>query len=203
MARHQKIQYLRENIAIVGDGQTERIYLSDVRDTDRPSNIALLPDYPRKIGSFQGVLQRASELKDDYSKVFALIDMDKIIQENQQAAYQIVKNEVQEKGVIVLENNPCFEIWLLLHFVKTGKIFTSCNDVVSELRKYIPNYDKSQKFLKNANLYNNYKELLKDKAIANAIFLEKDRDHKDPSFPRAEVFRFFEWYFEKLKEKQN
>jgi hypothetical protein len=34
----------RYSVAIVGDGQTERIYFADVRDTDRPANLTIFPD---------------------------------------------------------------------------------------------------------------------------------------------------------------
>jgi hypothetical protein len=136
MSRNIKSRVAKETVAIVGDGQTERIYFADVRDTDRPANLSIFPDYPRKLGSYQGVLERALTLKADYDKVFALIDMDKIIQDNRMAAYQQDKANAEASGVIVLENNPCFEIWLLLHFVYTGRLFNSCAEVVAELGRY-------------------------------------------------------------------
>ncbi|MFI5192982.1 MAG: RloB family protein [Chitinophagales bacterium] len=159
MARVPKQQPQRNTVAIVGDGQTERIYFSDVRDTDRPANLTIFPDYPRKIGNYKGVLERAGSLVGSYNHIYALIDVDKIIQDNQQAAYAQDKTTAEAAGIIVLENNPCFEIWLLLHFVHTGRLFTNCNEVSEQLRLNgrIPNYDKSEKFLKNARLYKNYK----------------------------------------------
>jgi len=201
MARPPRRQESRPTIAIVGDGQTERIYFSDVRDTDRPANLSIFPDYPRKIGNYKGVLDRAIVLTEDYSRVYALIDMDKIIQENQQTAYNEAKSKAKAKGVIVLENNPCFEIWLLLHFISTGRLFNNCNEVSVQLKKpdRIPNYDKSEKFLHNTRLYNTYKVLLKEQAIPNAKRLENNRINQDELFPRAETFHFFEWYFEAKK----
>ncbi len=107
MARtSRRPQQQRFSVAIVGDGQTERIYFSDVRDTDRPSNLAIFPDYPRKIGNYQGVLDRAIALAENYNRVYALIDMDTVIRGNQQAAYNQAKTGAQAAGVIVLENNP-------------------------------------------------------------------------------------------------
>ena len=87
MARAFKQQPQRNTVAIVGDGQTERIYFSDVRDTDRPANLSIFPDYPRKIGNYKGVLDRAKSLVGNYNRIYALIDVDKIIHDNQQAAY--------------------------------------------------------------------------------------------------------------------
>jgi hypothetical protein len=198
MARTPRRQQQRFTVAIVGDGQTERIYFSDVRDTDRPANLAIFPDYPRKIGNYQGVLGRATGLIDSYNRVYALIDMDTVIRDNQQSAYTQAKAAAQAAGVIVLENNPCFEIWLLLHFVHTGRLFSNCDEVSTELRRNgrIPDYDKSEKFLLNARLYKTHKEKIQQAAMPNARLLENNRVGQDQLFPRAETFRFFEWYFE-------
>lgn len=198
MARPTRRQELRANVALVGDGQTERIYFSDVRDTDRPANLTIFPDYPRKIGNYKGVIDRAIQLAEDYSRVYALIDMDTIIKDKQVATYQKHKAEAEAMGIIVLENNPCFEIWLLLHFAHTGKLFNNCDQVSEELRRRdrIPGYDKSEKFLRNARLYYNHKILLRERAIPNARLLENNRQNQDKLYPRAQTFHFFEWYFE-------
>lgn len=123
MARQPR-QY-RDTVAIVGDGQTERIYFSDVRDTDRPRNLSIFPDYPRKIGNFIGVLERAQNLASDYNRVYAFIDMDKVIQDNQLQSYRKAKTEAEALGVRVLENNPCFEVWLLLPILCSPASFST------------------------------------------------------------------------------
>lgn len=198
MARNSKKLQLRETVALVGDGQMERIYFSDVRDTDRPANLSIFPDYPKKIGSYTGVLERAIELVASYSRVYALVDMDKIVHDKKLQDYTNAKAKAESAGVIVLENNPCFEIWLLLHFMTTGKAFHNCDQVATLLKrnKHIPNYEKSEKFLVAARLYKNYKEKLKQHAVPNARQLENQREGQGPFFPRAETFRFFEWYFQ-------
>lgn len=196
MGRNSKNRPVRDTVALVGDGQTERIYFGDVRDIDRPANLTIQPDYPRRLGSYKGVLDRAIALKNDgFNHVFALIDMDKIIQENKATEYNHAKATAEGIGVIILENNPCFEIWLLLHFIHTGRLFSNCSDVVVELRKYIPNYTKGEKFLNAAGLYRKYKKQLVENAILNAKKLEVNRAVHDALYPRAETFRFFEWYF--------
>ena len=196
MARTSKHQLQRDTVAIVGDGQTERIYFSDVRDTDRPVNLSIFPDYPRRIGNYKGVLDRAGSLVGNYNRIYALVDVDKIIQDQKQTAYARDKMTAEAAGIIVLENNPCFEMWLLLHFMHTGKLFTGCNEVAAQLRGNgkIPDYEKSEKFLRNARLYKSYKSQLIEKAIPNAKRLETNRTDRDPLYPRAEIFRFFEWY---------
>ncbi len=197
MSRKKQARRLRRTVAVVGDGQTERIYFADIRDTDRPKDLTIFPDYPRKIGSYRGVLGRAVELREYYDKVFALVDLDKVIQEGQQIAYGRDKKAAVESGVEVLENNPCFEIWLLLHFHFTGKLFDNCSGVVRELSNSSPlsGYDKSEKYLKKAQLYKSYKHLIEEKAIPNARRLETGSEDRDDLYPKAQIFKFFEWYF--------
>lgn len=196
MARNSGNRPVRDTVALVGDGQTERVYFADVRDADRPANLTIQPDYPRRLGNYKGVLDRSITLKDEgYNHVFALIDMDKIIHENKTAEYLQAKALAEAKGVTVLENNPCFEIWLLLHFVHTGRLFSSCSDVVTELRKFIPGYTKGEKFLNAAGLYRKYKQQLTQNASINSRRLEVNREAQDTLYPRAQTFRFFEWYF--------
>lgn len=199
MARSTKRRKLRHTVAVVGDGQTERIYFADIRDTDRPRNLSIFPDYPRKIGSYQGVLERAIELAGDYDTVFALIDLDKVIQDKQQPAYARNKKEAEDNGVTVLENNPCFEIWLLLHFLFTGRSFSDCDEVVRELGKKdcLPGYGKSENYLRNARLYKSYKHLIESKAIPNAKLLETSGEEQGTFYPKAQTFKFFEWYLKK------
>lgn len=202
MARHPKNKRTNKTVALVGDGQTERIYFANVRDTDRPVNLNIFPDYPRKIGSYKGVLERAITLKNnDYDHVYALIDMDKIIDENKIAEYRIAKQSAKQAGVTVLENNPCFEIWILLHFSSTGKLFSSCDNVITEIRKpgAIANYEKGERYLTGLKIYERYKQQLREKAMPNAKKLEVDRDGQSNRYPRAETFRFFEWYFDNYK----
>ncbi|SEO59163.1 RloB family protein [Mucilaginibacter sp. OK283] len=193
MTRHPKRRNLRFSVALVGDGFTESIYFTDFRDAERPDNLRIIPDFPGKIGSFSGVLDRAMELAQNYNKVYALIDMDAVIAQQQQQPYLQHKAIALRSGVIVLENNPCFEIWLLLHFKPTGRLFLNCEQVVTELRRFIPNYNKGLKFLEAARLFTNLRDRLPD-AMNNAAMLERDRDDHDPSYPRAEVYKFFEWY---------
>ncbi|MFA6082763.1 RloB family protein [Mucilaginibacter sp.] len=193
MGRPIKKRSGRSTVALVGDGFTEKIYFSDLKDTDRPEGLDIKPDYPRKAGSFKGVLERGISLKQDYSRVYALIDMDAIIAQGQQAVYQRLKIAAERKGVIVLENNPCFEMWLLLHFRPTGQHFGDCDEVSEQLERYIPGYDKSQRFQAAARLYANLRENI-PQAIINARSLETDRADRDEHYPRAETFRFFEWY---------
>ena len=50
----------------------------------------------------------------------------------------------EKKKVNLYTSNPCFELWYLLHFIYTTKSYSSNADVIKELKKYIPNYEKNR-----------------------------------------------------------
>jgi hypothetical protein len=196
MARKSKHRPEKARVAIVGDGETEQIYFANVKDKDRPIDIDIFPELPAKRGSYKNVLKKATLLALEYTKVIALIDMDTVNNDNLEKEYIQAKKMAEQKGIVVLENNPCFEIWLLLHFINTSRSFTNCEQVSDELKKSgrIPGYEKAQRFLIAAGLYAKFKDRIPTHAIPAARRLEQDRAEKGKRHPRAEIFRFFEWY---------
>ena len=54
-------------------------------------------------------------------------------------------SEARTMGLNIAFANPCFELWLLLHFrqLQDGEVLSNCDDVVAELRKVAGGYDKS------------------------------------------------------------
>ena len=74
------------------------------------------------------------------------------------------------KDIKIILSNPCFEVWYLNHFEKYGRILNS-QQVINELRKYIPSYIKT---------YDAYPKLneLRNEAIKNTQFQNKlDNEH--------------------------
>lgn len=74
----------------------------------------------------------------------------------------------RDNGIEAALSVVCFEYWILLHFEKTTKLFSKCDDIISYIKKqnYISNYTK------NINYYVVLKERIKN-AIENAVWLEK------------------------------
>lgn len=82
--------------------------------------------------------------------------------------YQIYEARLLAKkyGIEIIMSVPSFEIWYLLHFKYTTKSFSSNNELIKELKKYITNYNK------NSNVYDFLKARI-DFAIKNAKRLKK------------------------------
>ncbi len=83
---------------------------------------------------------------DGYDKVFCVFDKDS------HQSYDTALRSIQAlspNGVFIAINSvPCFEFWLLLHYVFTTKPFmadgkgSSCASVIVELKKYLADYEK-------------------------------------------------------------
>ena len=74
---------------------------------------------------------------------------------NEMVSYKAEKEKILKEGAIVFETNPCTEFWSLVHFLPTlsTKNYRNCDEVVKDLRKYLPGYEKSKKYFKKTNLY--------------------------------------------------
>lgn len=122
--------------------------------------------------------------------------MDTVHIENKLQQYSIRKSKLEKKGVKILESNPCFEIWFLLHFDYTTKLFDSCDAVTRELRKRpeLNDYNKSQEYHGKKNLYRELKDRLCNQAIPNAKKLDSESLGLSANCPRSQIFEFMETF---------
>ena len=84
------------------------------------------------------------------------------------------------KGIQFIASNPTFEIWFLLHFRYTSKYYADGKEVISDLKKYIPDYEKN----KDAFL------LCEDRmaeALKNAVKLNKQKEQEKYRNPMTDV----------------
>jgi hypothetical protein len=190
----------RKVYAIVGDGSTEKIYFDRLKESKRfPSNSRInikpeLPDKQGKGGGYVRVFNRAQSLSKEHEHVFCLIDMDVVISEGKIEAYRNEKKQIEKRGnITVIENNPCFEIWFLLHFKSTTTSFQKCDDVIQAIQKQpdLGKYSKSEKAL--PSFYNRLEPHL-CKACANSRTIENDKNRESagPDFPRCQMYLVLE-----------
>ena len=128
----------------------------------------------------------------DYDKVFCVFDRDR------HSTYKTTLKKISHpsKGkqkIEAITSNPCFEIWLLLHFKYTTKPFGSrnsqsaCNQVVRELKKHLPSYCKGLK-----TIFDYTKEKLNE-AITNAERLQKHNQEIGSSNPSTDIFNLVKY----------
>jgi hypothetical protein len=85
-------------------------------------------------------IKKAKKEKSPYDFVWVIFDKDG--HQNIAKAFSDAKDITSPKIEIAF-SITCFEFFILLHFVKTTKSFNKCDDVISELKKHMPEYEKS------------------------------------------------------------
>lgn len=151
---------VKKSVAVIGEGETEWFYIEALRLAKRYT-FKLAPDFPQ-----HGDIPHVKKLVDKciergYDFVVCLIDMDRL-QNNktEKAKYvQFCKEYTKKKyggRVVILETNPCTEFWFLLHFLPnvTKKVYSSQNEVINELKKYLPGYEKTKRYFINSQFLN-------------------------------------------------
>lgn len=175
--RKNKIK-ARPNFAFVVDGDTEVWYLQMLKRNERTLTVNIEPKLPSK-KSIPDQFEMVKSLAEDYTKVFWIIDYDIIIKETREAKKGVETPEqlfirlrevaIEIKNVTVIVNNPCLEFWLLLHFEKTSRLFTTCNSAEKQLKKHLTDYEKTRQYFtkQNNDIYLKTKERI-SKAIDNS-----------------------------------
>ena len=154
------------------ENKTERLYFShfnSIQDVYRIHFIQANETDP--LGMLKATkreLQENGRKKNDL--VFLVLDLDN----NPSKAKTVLeaKKEADKFNIHIILSNPCFEVWFLEHFIKTSKYFEKSDNVISELKKHIPNYTK------NMDVF----PLLQNKtdvAIKNCRYLEERINKKD------------------------
>lgn len=92
----------------------------------------------------------------------------------------------QPKDITIICSNPCFELWFLNHFCRTTKEFKSNNELIDELKKYIPDYNKNKDYydclsnktstaIKNTNTQNESATSSKTNIVKIISILREDK----------------------------
>lgn len=125
----------RNNVLIVSGGEkTESQYFSGLRLTRRaPITVKCKVDAPHKL------VRHAAKLRDQYREefhaVWCVVDVD-----NFDIAAAI--KEADSVKVNLAVSNPCFELWLLLHFADHRAHIADYRAARDLLVKHVPGYDK-------------------------------------------------------------
>jgi len=156
-------------VAVLGEGITEREYFKSLK---KHSNLPFKfkPEIP-KHSDIQSIVKKANYLKESFDIVFCIIDLDRILS-NPKEKRKYYELKSKNKELTFIENNPCFEIWFLLHFEFSSRIYNSCNNLIKILKKHIRDYQKTESYLGKKDLYH-FLESKLAKATYNSKKLEK------------------------------
>ncbi len=194
MSRRTVSRSVRKSIAIIGEGLTEYRYVDDLRTTER-YRFSLVPGIP-KHSDIDDIVRLARErVSAGYDYVLCLIDMD-VIEGNRDKMehYRALKND--NPKIIFVESSPCTEYWFLMHFMPgpSSKEYANYDAVAQELKRHIPNYDKTEAFFNKTHIY---RELKEKGDMVRAIGLSRDLDElraKEPEVYKSysQMYKLFD-----------
>jgi hypothetical protein len=156
LARKKASRASYDKVLIVCEGEkTEPNYFNELKDHYQLNSANVVVD--GRSGSdpwsiYQYAQQCAAQAKrdrDPYDKVYCVFDKDK--HATYQKTLDAINGPKANREFAAIVSVPCFEYWLLLHFTYTTQPFEaagnkSCGDqVVHELKKYLPSYQKADK----------------------------------------------------------
>ena len=188
--------------AIIVDGDCESWYFQMLRRNEKGINVDLKPEIPQN-KKLKEQFGKVIEQSKHYDKVFWIVDYDVITKEtalakkgaetaSQEFKKYVAQLEKENKNVVVIINNPCLEFWILLHFETTGKYFDNCDGATKQLKKHLPDYEKTSKYFtkQDNDIYLKLKPKLKT-AITNAKKL-KAFDLDNPKAAMTQMQLLFE-----------
>ncbi len=175
-----------KSIAIIGEGETEWFYFDSLRIARRyPFKVA--PDFPQHSDVKHILKLLTSYLNQQYDFVVCLFDMDRLLRfPSEMQMYQRAKKKFGTKKyaskVMFVETNPCTEFWFLLHFLPNVvcRRYETYEQLLPELRKFMPGYEKTKRYFIRTNLY---KYLIENGDLERAILNSEKLCHlcKDSS----------------------
>ncbi len=176
---------VKKSIAIIGEGETEWWYFDSLRIACR-HKFKVAPDFPQ-----HSDVPHMAKLADEYVKrdtdyVVCLVDMDRLLRvPAEMATYQQLKKK-SRRNVIWIETNPCTEFWFLLHFLPqiSTKRYETCEDVLPDLQRYMPGYEKTARYFKKNNLY---KYLTEQGDLQRAIGYAKELSRLSEASPEDKI----------------
>jgi hypothetical protein len=162
---------IRENIAFI---HLER----NVTGHSAPKYIVgLIDEYIREESKQFGSRKDLERFNDEY---WVIIDTDSWLDLPE------IAEVCKKKGYHLAISNPCFELWILMHFIPENNIedmirLSECHYAISELRKYVRDYTKAH--------YNFSRLLPKLKhAITIAELMDRDKDNPLPERGSTKIY---------------
>lgn len=146
---------VKKSIAIIGEGETEWFYFDSLRVACRyPFKVA--PDFPQHSDIPHMAKLAESYVKCETDYVICLVDMDRLLQNpKEMETYSKIRKKSSHK-ILWVETNPCTEFWFLLHFLPqlSVKRYDCYEQLIPELQRYMPGYEKTVRYFRKNKLYN-------------------------------------------------
>lgn len=156
LARKKAKRAVYSKVLIVCEGEkTEPLYFAELKDfyEINSANIEIIGDCnscPTAIVEYaKNRFESESASGDSFDNVFCVFDKDT---HSKYEEALLATSNMEPQGVFeVINSIPCFEYWLLLHFIYSTKPYAPLpnnsmgEQLLSDLKKYMPDYTKNKR----------------------------------------------------------
>lgn len=148
MARRIKERELKNPmITIIGEGATERYYFTHLKRLRGYNYVCKPRNFTEQ--TFDEMQKQIDRVLADNGIAVCVFDADVT---RTRPAEKIKYDDMRRKyaknpSVILCDSMPSIEFRFLLHYLNTNRFFATSDDVITVLRRFIPNFSKHQSFL--------------------------------------------------------
>lgn len=186
--RDRRVITRRRRVLVVSCGYTEDAYLRGLARSigDLPIDLTLKPCAVAPDQVVEYAKRLADHHNGDFDEIWCVVDVDDY-------NISIGATKAVEVRAEFVVSNPCFELWLLLHFEPRTGHLAKCKDAERLVRKHLPGYQKAKLTFTDfeAGLAN---------ACDRAKYLERGGGTNYPN-PSTGVWRLVERIMERKAEK--
>ena len=185
----------RRSVTLIGEGITEQYYFTHIR-TLFGYQYTIKPYY-FSVTSLVEMDKKIAEAIHDGGYAIAVFDAD-VASRNEAEKKKletIRKKYVNKKNVLLCDSLTSIEYRFLLHHENTNRFFMNSAATEQELRKFIPDYEKKEKFLQETKWAS---ELCSDGKLELAKNRAKAFGRRGGSY--SEIYKAFE-FFQTIQER--
>lgn len=197
MARKQRQRTLRSPIpTVIGEGKTECYYFKGLRE---------VKGYRMKVSDGNFRYPNIKDLEKPIQKVLdeegtAIVVFDTDVAQRDQGAKKRMENlrhkYAKNGNVVFCDSFPSIEFWFLLHYKEAGRPYGRCEEVVKELREFMPKFNKHTTFLQKKDWV---EALCSGEKMAEAI--RRSKQLEDYTKPYSKVYQAIEFLEERKRQE--
>lgn len=134
---------------VIGAGITEQWYFTHLKAIKQ----LRIQIRPRFFGNehIQALEKSIEQVLSSEGQAIVVFDTDTLAWDaGEKKRYEdFMRRYSKDSRVTICDSLPSIEYWFLLHYLKTNKFYGTSKAVINDLFHYIPNFDKTERFLHN------------------------------------------------------
>ena len=195
MPRQTKKKKTNTTVFIAVEGQTEESYFSKMKANERFKDKSITvktAPHSDACSVLDFAIKVAREESDVYDRVFCVFDMDAVIRDGTIDDVQSKERELKDNNGSVFTSYPSFEVWFIAHYEKPKLHYNSQDQLIEDLKLFIPGYCKESKWLARKDLYRLLKPI-QNCALSNLANMESElADDENATYSKVgQIIKFF------------